>query len=236
MHLLDQTGAFLAIVYISIVLLFGLPVKYALLGTMIPLAISTLLIATTKTARVERRGNTNVKVVVTITLSTLFFGFTFFSFGFPVISVAQLTHKEYLGTLAFAIFSGTSALSAFFYGRSKVGEIKGLAFLGYATAAIASFGFALTYDVSLTLLYVFSALMGIAVGAIETFEPSIISKFTSSDKVATGMGTLSLGRALGISIGNLVMGFLYVVSPFYSYSFAAVMTLIASAIVLTVRR
>lgn len=78
--------------------------------------------------------------------------------------------------------------------------------------------------------------MGIAVGAIETFEPSIISKFTSSDKVATGMGTLSLGRALGISIGNLVMGFLYVVSPFYSYSFAAVMTLIASAIVLTVRR
>lgn len=236
LHTLDQTGAFLAIIYISLVLFLRLPVQYALLGTIIPLAISTLLIAITKTPKLERKGKTNVKVVVTVTISTLFFGFTFFSFGFPVISVAELTHQEYLGTLAFAIFSGTSALSALIYGRSKVREITGLAFLGYGVAAIASFGFALTYNVSLALLYAFSALMGIAVGAIETFEPSIISKFTSSEKVATGMGTLSLGRALGISISNLVMGFLYVVSPLYSYSFAGIMTIIASLVVLTIRK
>ncbi len=235
MHTLDQTGAFLAIIYISVVLFLHLSIKYALLGTAIPLGISTLLIAMTKTPHSSVKGKSNLKVVVTVTLSTLFFGFTFFSFGFPVISVAQLTHQEYLGTIAFAIFSGASALSAVFYGRSRVGEVKGLAFLGYMVAAVASFGFALAYDTSLVLLYAFSGLMGVAVGAIETFEPTIISKFTSSDKIATGMGTLSLGRALGISIGNVVMGFLYVISPLYSYSFAGTMTLIASVIVLTLR-
>jgi hypothetical protein len=73
--------------------------------------------------------------------------------------------------------------------------------------------------------------LGFAVGAIETFEPTIISFTSPKEKSAKSFGYLSSSRSIGLFTGNLLMGILYFFSPFYSYVYAFIVSMVAALIV-----
>lgn len=97
-------------------------------------------------------------------------------------------------------------------------------------ASLASLGFAYLSPLGLIAIYPLSVLLGIAVASTEVFEPTIISKL-SKGEVGTSMGAQSLGRSIGMLVGNTAMGFLYQISFSHAYIFASIMSLIAFIIV-----
>ncbi|MUM64946.1 MFS transporter [Acidianus infernus] len=231
LHALDIGGAALAILYLTIALYLGIKATVVVLLTAIPLVISTILLAMVKAG-----GKGKPKLMVRkgwiLVISTMFFAFSQYSFGFPIITTAEFTHKLYLATITYGVFLVSSALFGYIFGKLRLSEYKALAFLGYLLASLASLGFAFLSPLGLIGIYPLSFLMGIAVASTETFEPTIISKL-SKGEVGTSMGALSLGRSIGLLIGNTAMGFLYQISFSYAYAFASIMSFIAFMIVLT---
>ncbi|BFI74770.1 MFS transporter [Sulfurisphaera ohwakuensis] len=232
LHALDIAGATLAVAYLTIALYFGVKATEILIFTSIPLIISTLFLVFVKAGGkgVPKKPG---KVALTIVISTMFFAFTQYSFGFPIITTEEFTRRFYLATLTYGVFLASSSLFGYVFGKIKLEEVKGLAFLGYLLAGLTSFGFAFLSPLGVISIYPLSVIMGIAVASTETFEPTIISKL-SRGETGTAMGALSFGRSIGVLIGNTIMGFLYQYSYSYSYIFAGIMGIIAFLIVFTV--
>ena len=74
--------------------------------------------------------------------------------------------------------------------------------------------------------------IGVAVGAIETLEPTIISLVRSRTNSGSGMGALTSSRSIGLFAANIALGFLYVLGPLYAYGFAAAMAMLAGIVLL----
>lgn len=239
LHSLDIAGALLAITYLTILLFIHVSIFLILLFTSIPLIISTLVLSTVKAGYKrenvvkEKRVSLNRKIMLTVVISTMFFGFSQYSFGFPILTTTQITGKDYLGVLSYGFFLGASSLFGYIFGKLKLKELESLAFLGYFLAALASLGFAFLSRMGLLSLYPLSFLMGIAVASTETFEPTIISKVVREESLGTGMGYLSAGRSIGVFIGNTVMGVLYQISYTYAYLFASISSLISFILILS---
>lgn len=241
LHSLDIAGALLSIAYLATLLFIHFPIEYILLFTLIWFVISTLILSkvragyggsTIERGRVRSTSVFDRRLFWTITLSTMFFGFSQYSFGFPILTTTQITGKDYLGVLSYGVFLGASSLFGYLFGRLKIGEISGLAFLGYLLGAVASLGFAFLSGVGPVSLYTLSFIMGVSVASTETFEPTIMSKIVKEESYGTGMGYLSAGRSIGMFIGNTVMGFLYGINYSYSYIFASIMALISFLLIL----
>ncbi|BCU70869.1 MFS transporter [Stygiolobus caldivivus] len=230
LHALDIGGAMLAVTYLTLALYFNIWIGYILLFTLIPLTVSTMLLYLVKAGKKgipKRPGKTALFLVV----STMFFGFSQYSFGFPILTAYGVSHKTYLATITYGVFLGFSSLFGYVFGKAKLQSYKGLAFLGYLLASIATLGFAILSSHGLLFIYLLSALMGIAVASTETFEPTIMSKL-SPQGTGSSMGALSFGRSIGLLVGNSLMGFLYQISYSYAYIFAAIMSFIAFIIVI----
>ncbi|AOL15500.1 MFS transporter [Sulfolobus sp. A20] len=239
LHSLDIAGALLAITYLSTLLFFHFPILLILPFTAIPLVISTIVLGTVNAGeRVVKEGRkeaiTNKKVFWTIIVSTMFFGFSQYSFGFPILTTAEISGKDYLGIISYGVFLGASSLFGYVFGKLRLKELSSLAFLGYLVASLASLGFALLSKFGLITLYPLSFIMGIAVASTETFEPTIISKLIKEESYGAGMGYLSAGRSIGLFLGNTVMGFLYQISYSYAYLFASTMSLVSFLLVLSI--
>jgi Major Facilitator Superfamily. len=228
LHALDIAGATIAVAYITISLFFDVDLKLIMLTTIAYLTISTLLLvpvnAIIKKSKIEFT-KANKKLFSGIMVATALFGFGYFSFGFPIITVTERTNEPYLGTLSYFVFLIVSSITGYIFGRIKRNEIKMLAF-GYFVAAMGSIVFQLFS--SLTMLFLASAFLGIAVGIVETLEPTIISKIYPQE--GQGMGTLSAFRSIGFFTGNLAMGLLYNLNLAYFYSF--LVSIIASLVVI----
>ncbi|BFH73844.1 MFS transporter [Sulfurisphaera javensis] len=234
LHALDIGGATLAVAYLTVALYLGIKATVILIFTAIPLLISTVFLVLVKAGgkgSPKRPG----RLALTIVISTMFFAFTQYSFGFPIITTEEFTQKFYLATLTYGIFLASSSIFGYIFAKIKLEDIKGLAFLGYLLAGLIAFGYAFLSPYGIITIYPLSAIMGIAVASTETFEPTIISKL-SKGETGTAMGALSFGRSIGVLIGNTVMGFLYQFSFSYAYIFAGIMGLIAFMIVLSLLR
>jgi len=85
----------------------------------------------------------------------MFFGFSQYSFGFPILTTTEITGKDYLGVLAYGVFLGASSLFGYLFGRMKLREFESLAFLGYLIGAIGSLGFAYLSGIGLFSLIPF---------------------------------------------------------------------------------
>ncbi|MCY0860761.1 MAG: MFS transporter, partial [Sulfolobaceae archaeon] len=239
LHSLDIAGALLAITYLSVLLFLGYSPFKILLFTSIPLVVSTVLLGLSRAGsnrheRVKSGEKLGGRVFWTVVFSTMFFGFSYYSFGFPILTVAQLTGKDYMGIIAYGIFLGSSSLLGYIFGKTRIAEAKGLAFLGYFLASMASLGFGLLGNYGIISFYPLSFLLGSSVAATEVFEPTIVSKVVRAERMGQGMGMLSVGRSIGILIGNVVMGFLYQLSYSYAYFFASAMSFIAFLLVLVI--
>jgi MFS family permease len=219
LHALDIAGATIAVGYITLSLFLKLDLKLVMLTTVAYLATSTLLLAFVKASEKPRPKHTKMgtkeKALFSgIIISTSLFGFSYFSFGYPILTVTQRFNAPYLGTLTYVVFLLVSSLSGYVFGRVKYKEALLLA-MGYAVASFGSLGFQLS--TSLPLYFASSALMGVSVGMVETFEPSLMSKIYLRE--GEGMGILSAFRSFGLFTGNLVMGFLYSFHLAYWYAF-----------------
>ncbi|AAY81124.1 MFS transporter [Sulfolobus acidocaldarius] len=243
LHSIDIAGALLSITILTLVLYFRLSLLSYLPFTALPLVISTILVSIVKAGHLQNNGSSKAKVTVTnkrvfwgIIISTFFFGYSQYSFGFPILTTTEITGKEYLGIISYGIFLAGSSLFGYLFGISKFRELRALAFLGYLLSAFVSLGFAFISGYGITSLYTLSFLMGIAVASAETFEPTVISKLTNEQAYGSAMGYLSAGRSVGIFLGNTIMGFLYQLSYSYAYVFAFFTSLIAFLIILVVTR
>lgn len=107
------------------------------------------------------------------------YGFTSYSVGFPVLTVAVISGHLRLGVLLGAV-----------------------------------------------------AVLGIALGVIETLEPTAMSFLRAGPDAGRGFGALGASRSIGAFSGNLVMGLLYSLGAEWSYAYAGIVGVIAGAIVL----
>jgi len=238
LHALDIAGAALSITYTAVLLFVKFPVEYLLLITAAPLAVSTLLIALVNAGRGSSAGSASFtelrglgRALWLVVVSTFFFGFSQYSFGFPVITTAEFTHEDYLAVVAYGVFLATSAVFGYVFGRSRINEYTGLSYLGYLLGVFASLGFALLSPMGITGIYPAAFLLGVAVAATETFEPTIISKVAPRERMGMGMGLLSFGRSIGIFLANTAMGLLYQLHYSYAYYFAAASSFTAFLVV-----
>ena len=169
--------------------------------------------------------------------ATALFGLSFYSFSFPVLTVAQQSNSV-LGASSYFVFLIFSALFGYILGSRIKDMLFGLALLGYMLAGLGSLALGLAFSMHANVLvsYAAIALMGIGAGAIETFEPAIISMLRKKSASGSGMGMLTSSRSVGLFFSNLAVGFLYMVGPLFAYSFSAVLAIIAGIVLLWARR
>jgi len=172
-----------------------------------------------------------------VLIATALFGLSFYSFSFPVLTVAQQSNSV-LGASSYFVFLIFSALFGYILGSRIKDMLSGLALLGYMLAGMGSLvlGFAFTLHANVLVSYFAIALMGIGAGAIETFEPAIISMLRKKSASGSGMGMLTASRSIGLFFSNLAVGFLYMIGPLFAYSFSAVLAVAAGFVLLWARK
>ncbi len=243
LHALDLGGGAVSLVYLIIMLALHINYKFIILFTLLPLIISTLLISkSSKGKKVAKKVKKplaitqNSKVSMSaVLLATSLFGFSYYSLGYPILTIAQKADNNILGVASYLIFLLVSAVTGYYLGSmtKKLNLFKSLSVLGYMFAAFGSLllGIYYLFALNIVISYLAVAIIGFALGAIETFEPSIISMASNKENVGKGLGLLSSSRSIGLFAGNILMGILYVFSPFYSYTYAFVVSLAAGLIV-----
>ena len=243
LHMLDIGGGMLSVVMLLTLIYIGISYRNILLFTIIPLAISTILLFfTSETKRGDLKAKLNKarnskrissSTYKGIIMATALYGFSSFSLGFPILTIAQKS-GSFLGIGSYGVYLGVSSLVGYYRGSRKLNQVKALGILGYILSGLGSFVLALAYltNQSVIVMYSAVAIMGFALGVIETLEPTLISFIKDIKNLGKGMGSLTASRSFGIFFANVIMGILYVISPFYSYSYAAIVSIIAGLIVL----
>jgi hypothetical protein len=127
--------------------------------------------------------------------------------------------------VAFLLFQAVSALTGYaaggLLGRGLVASFAQLGLFGYLAAGVGATVLAVgsLADLGTAVLMLGVAVLGLALGVIETLEP---------------FGALSAARSLGVFTGNLMMGLLYSLGPQWSYAYAAAVAVAAAAVILGV--
>ncbi len=249
LHALDIGGGTLAAVYaFALVALLAAPYRLVLLLTLVPLIASTVVLAFVRAGRRPAAPSPaageapptkagDMAVYRGVLVATALYGFSSYSAGFPILTVAQGTHSPALGVLSYVLFLGVSALTGLWAGRRWGDSVRGLALAGYGAAALGSAGIALSYALHLGVagLYVSMAILGFALGVVETLEPTLIARLAPAAKTSGGMGSLTASRSVGLFVANIVLGLLYALSPVYSYAYATAVAVAAVVVLLGVR-
>ncbi len=251
LHALDVGGGVIAVTYSVILLLLGFSYTVVLLVTILPLLLSSLCLVLAKRptgtmapapkeAPKDSAAGSSALAYHALLVSATLFGFSFYSFAFPVLTVAAVQQagsiaKALSGAvaiIAFGVYLGVSALAGILLGRTHLRPIRAIWSIGYLLAAVASLAIGALYFVGASpfLFYVAAGVLGFATGSVETFEPTMISKIVASRRLSEGMGWLSATRAAGLFVANLALGFLFGINQFYAYVYAFVTALVAALI------
>ena len=252
LNALDVGGGVVAVTYLSIGIYLGIALKLIFLATAIPILISSLCLflvsykglPSGRKGRIKAQAAKNAKAAAKairaksraykgVILATGIYGLSFYSLSFPVLTIAQQSTDLY-GVLSYAVFLLVSAIFGYVAGVFAKKMIKNLAVFGYFLAGIGSLIIGLSYHFGLGALASYAGIfvIGIAVGTIETLEPTIISLVKSRLNSGSGMGMLTSSRSIGLFVANLALGFLYVLGPLYAYGFAATMAILAGIVLL----
>lgn len=252
LHALDIGGGLLAAVCALLLIFFGARFRLIFLLTLIPLIVSTILVglvragakplaaAQKSSASAADEKPSNPRLYRAVLVASALFGFSFYSLGFPILTAAESTggatpHAEAAGVLAYVLYLGVSAPTGLIAGGMRGAGSWALALWGYFAACIGSvvlavFGAASAGPIG---LYVGVIILGLALGVVETLEPTIVSRVTPARRKSRGMGALTAARSIGLFCGNLVMGLLYHFGPAYSYGYAAIVALAAAVILVS---
>ena len=239
LHWLDVGGGMIAATILVVLYSAGYSLGLIFLVSLPPLVISTIFLAATRQERIEDEQANNKKTrekgtFTAIMVATALFGFSYYSIGFPILSAAQHTGSVLSGLILYPIFMASSASGGFIYSRLRIKrEIVTLGILGYILAGLGTLGISVVLFANLNFAYYYLSIifLGLGTSAIETFEPSVISKIGGS-RVGSGMGILSSFRSIGMFSGNIMVGILYTISASYSYLYAGSVALIGGFLIL----
>jgi MFS family permease len=252
LNALDISGGILATFYLIAFLLLGIGLRYIFLLTVIPLLASTLCLLMVKSR--NRAGSPpqpkreaaamhnatfrwNRRIYGGVLAATALYGFSFYSFGFPILTVYQSSGSYLYGILTYTFYLAAAAAFGYIIGRRLEKRIEKapyyLGIMGYMVSAFGSLLLSISYSAGLPLwsFYLGAVVLGLGLGAIETLEPTIVS-FIKSKEIGKGMGSLTAYRSAGLFFGNLVMGILYVVNPSWSYIYAAIAAFASGLVIL----
>ena len=260
LHALDVGGGALAGLYVLAAVLAGVAFRWIFLATAVPLALSTLALSRSHTGG---KGHTPSAAQVPkpaaghgvapvlpgarpLLVAAALYGFTYYSVGFPVLTVAQRGHHLAYGIVAFLVFQAVSAATGYVlgprFGTGLAARFVDLGLLGYVASAFGSALLAAAYAAGLgaAVLILGVGVLGFALGVVETLEPSLMSMLRPGHLAGRAFGALSAARSVGLVVANLALGLLYGVGPAWSYGYASSVAVIAAATILvavpTVRR
>ncbi len=239
LNALDVGGGALSITLLIVALMKGLEISEIILLTSIPIAMATILLAFVKekrrTARrpqeEKQRKNSARKAYIGVLIASSLYGFSFFSLGFPILTIAQ-AKSSLAGIGSYLVYLLASAFFGYIIGSSKLRLISTLSFLGYVLSSTGTLllAFAYSFHLSCIIMYLSVAIMGMAIGTIDTLEPNLITQVAPESAMGNAMGALTASRSIGLFLGNTVMGILYYFKPFYSYAYASILSFAAGLI------
>lgn len=248
LHALDVGGGAMAGVYVLVALSQHVAFRWIFLATAIPLAVSTLALSRARTGArpvpaaptpgsvdAERQPPPGARALLA---AAALYGFTYYSVGFPVLTVAQGSGRLLDGVGAFLVLQGVSAATGYLLGgrlgRGPAAQFTRLGLLGYVGAAAGAVVLAVSYGEHLGLgaLLAGVAVIGFALGIVETLEPTAMSVLRTGRRAGRGFGGLSAARSVGAFVGNLAMGLLYTFGADVAYAYAAAVATAAGLTVL----
>ncbi len=245
LHALDIGGAMLAAAYVLLAVLGHLAWRWLFLATILPLVASTLALSRThrvpeaqpepQAKAAPRRPAVGLRPLL---VAAALYGFSSYSVGFPVLTVAQGAHSPPAGIAAFLVLQGVSALTGYLMGgrlgRTLAVRYRNLSLYGYLAAGLGSALIAASYGLRLGLpsLFLGIVLIGFALAVVETLEPSLIAMLGPHGAAGKGFGALSAARAAGLFVANLALGLLYALGAAYAYGYAALVALAAALLLM----
>lgn len=246
LHALDIGGGTLAAVLAFVLLLSGAGFRLILLLTLIPLVASTIFLLPVRAGLRPVRSETptprpvassaDLSVYRGMLVATALYGFSSYSAGFPILTIARSAHSSALGVLGYVIFLGVSAGTGLLAGKMVGDRVSHLALWGYLAGAVGSAWFVASVllgggDVG---MYIGMAILGWGLGFVETLEPTIIAQLAPADKTSGGMGSLTAARSAGLFLANIILGLLYHFGPAYAYGYATVLAAAGCVVLLGV--
>jgi Major Facilitator Superfamily len=249
LHALDIAGGMFSALLVLLLLSLHIPVGIIMLCAAIPLVISTVILFFVErttlypaaTPMQERRsdggasGMSDRALLVSLLAAATLYGFSFYNLGFPILTGTKgsaTTSGYELGVLGFVIYLGISAVSGYVLGARRGSALRSLWLLGYLPSAIGSglIGLSVLLHMNELAFYLFVAVLGVGMGAVETFEPTLASSLVGSTTLSRGMGYLSVSRSIGQFLSNLIMGVLFSLSQSIPYFYAFASALLATAV------
>jgi len=171
-------------------------------------------------------------------LAALLYGFTFYSTGFLVLTTAKSTNSTVGGVIAYLLVQLISALTGYLIApriaKNLVWQFASLGSCGYIAGSLGAVIVAVSAVEHLGFvgLDIGVAVIGFALGIVDTLEPASMSLVTDKKHIAKGFGSLAAARSMGTFSANLIMGLLYEAGVAYAYGYAAVLALAAGIAVL----
>ena len=238
LHALDIGGGMLSALLALGALWLKVAIATVMLWAIMPLLISTLLLVLVRRSEVygqqtppDSPGAARVippqAVLAALLISATLYGFSFYNLGFPIVTAteAHAAAGYEWGVLAYVVYLGVSAISGYLLGTRRTSSARSLWLRGYLPSALGSglIGLSVSWHMHALAFYLAVGVLGFGMGAVETFEPTLVSSLVSHTRLGRGMGFLSVSRAIGQFLSNLLMGALFVfgqAAPYY-YAFAS---------------
>ena len=252
LHALDIGGGMLSAAVALLAVWRHIAIGTVMLYAVAPLLVSTALLLFVQRTRVYSSRTPGVAsagprapaprtLLIALLVSATLYGFSFYNLGFPILSAATGHVREGYewGVLAYVVYLGVSAVSGYALGVRRGSPVRSLWLLGYLPSALGS-GFIGVCELlhwQLAAFYAAVALLGLGMGAVETFEPTLMSSVVGHTRLGRGMGFLSVSRAVGQFLSNLIMGLLFSLGRaapyFYAFASAMLATVVFGSVELT---
>lgn len=245
LHALDIGGGMLSALLVLLFLWRQVAVGTIILFAILPLVVSTVLLffvqrtelypAATPRPVASGADPGERALLIALLVSATLYGFSFYNLGFPILTATggQATTGAYeSGVLAFVTYLGVSAVSGYVLGAGRRSAARSLWLLGYLPSALGSglIGVSELLHLQAAAFYLSVAVLGMGMGGVETFEPTLVSSVVGQSRLSRGMGFLTVSRSIGQFLSNLIMGVLFSMSRSVPYFYAAGSALLAAVI------
>ncbi|MDA8349986.1 MAG: MFS transporter, partial [Pseudomonadota bacterium] len=197
LHALDIGGGMLSALLALGALWMKIPIGTVMLWAVLPLLASTVLLllvrreevyaqqtpgAPSADARVPRQT-----VLLALLVSATLYGFSFYNLGFPIVTAtAEHAAARYeWGVLAYVVYLGVSALTGYVLGTRRTSSGRAVWLFGYLPSALGSglIGLSVALALQPAAIYFAVAVLGFGMGAVETFEPTLVSSLVSHTRL-----------------------------------------------------
>lgn len=245
LHALDIGGGMLSALAALLFLWMRIPISTITLFAIAPLLVSTGLLLFVRRTEVYLEETPRVvegardpggrALLIALLAAATLYGFSFYNLGFPILTAtgAHATRTGYeFGVLAYVTYLGASSVSGYALGAGRSSAVQSLWLFGYLPSAVGSGLIGLTERLHMpeAAFYVSLAVLGMGMGGVETFEPTLVSSVVEHTRLSRGMGFLTVSRSIGQFLSNLIMGFLFSMSGSAPYFYASASAWLAALV------